>query len=65
VKAYDSARKEELYNILNEFVIPMELVRLINMCLNEPYSRILVDKHIADILFTRNFFLNKEMFYLN
>jgi len=27
-----------LYNILIEFVIPMKLVRLIKMCLNETYS---------------------------
>jgi hypothetical protein len=36
-KAYDSARKA-LYNILIEFGIPMKLVRLIKMCLNETYS---------------------------
>ena len=28
-KAYDSVRREVLYNILFEFVIPMKLVRLI------------------------------------
>jgi hypothetical protein len=28
-KAYDSVRREVLYNILIEFVIPMKLVRLI------------------------------------
>jgi hypothetical protein len=32
-KAYDSVRREVLYNILIEFVIPMKLVRLIIMCL--------------------------------
>jgi len=32
-KAYDSVRREVLYNILIEFGIPMKLVRLINMCL--------------------------------
>jgi len=35
-KAYDSARREVLYNILIEFGISMKLVRLIKMCLNEP-----------------------------
>jgi hypothetical protein len=30
-KAYDSVKKEVLYNILLEFVIPKKLVRLIKM----------------------------------
>jgi len=34
-KAYDSVRKEVLYNILIEFGVPMKLVRLIKMCLTE------------------------------
>jgi hypothetical protein len=34
-KAYDSVRREVLYNILIEFGIPMKSVRLIKMCLNE------------------------------
>jgi hypothetical protein len=41
-KAYDSIRREVLYNILIEFDIPMKLVRLIIMCLNETYSRVRV-----------------------
>jgi len=32
LKAYDSVRREVLYNILNEYKIFMELVRLIKMC---------------------------------
>jgi sorting nexin-29 len=44
-KAYDSVRREVLYNILIEFGIPMRLVRLIKMCLSEMYSRVWVDKH--------------------
>ena len=32
-KAYDSVRREVLYNILIEFGIPKKLVRLIKMCL--------------------------------
>jgi hypothetical protein len=34
-KAYNSVRRELLYNILTEFGIPMKLVRLIKMCLND------------------------------
>jgi hypothetical protein len=32
-KAYNSVRRETLYNILIEFGIPKELVRLIKICL--------------------------------
>ena len=34
-KAYDSVRREVLYNILIEFGIPKKLVRLIKVCLTE------------------------------
>jgi len=37
-KAYDSVRREVLYNILIECGIPKKLVRLIIMCLTETYS---------------------------
>jgi hypothetical protein len=39
-KTYDSVRREVLYNILIEFGVPMKLVRLIKMCLNETYSKV-------------------------
>ena len=41
-KAYDSVRREVLYNILIEFGFPKKLVRLIEMCLTETYSRVWV-----------------------
>ena len=41
-KAYDSVGKDVLYNIFTEFGIPMKMVRLIKMCLNETYSRVRV-----------------------
>jgi hypothetical protein len=47
-KAYDSVRRELLYNILIEFGIPMKLVRLIKMCLNETYSIVHIGKHLSD-----------------
>jgi len=37
-KAYDSVRREVLYNILIEFGIPMKLVRLIKMYPNEAFA---------------------------
>jgi hypothetical protein len=45
---YDSVRREVLYNILIEFVVPMKLVRLIKMCLNETYSKVLIGKHLSE-----------------
>ena len=43
-----------MYNILIQFGIPMKLVRLIKMCLNETYSRIRVDKHLSDMFLIQN-----------
>jgi hypothetical protein len=37
-KAYDSVRREVLYNILIEFGIPVKLVRLIKMCGRQHYK---------------------------
>ena len=53
-KAYDSVRREVLYNILIEFLIPMKLVRLIKMCLTETYSRVRVGKNLSDMFRFRN-----------
>jgi hypothetical protein len=48
-KAYDSVKREVLYNILIEFGIPRKLVRLIKMCLNETYSKIRIGKHLSGV----------------
>ena len=53
-KAYDSVRREVLHNILIEFGIPMKLVRLIKMCLNEKYSRFRVGKNLSHMFPIRN-----------
>jgi len=43
-----------LYNILIEFGIPMKLVRLIKMCLNETYSRVQIGKNLSNMFPIRN-----------
>jgi hypothetical protein len=47
-KAYDSVRREVLYNILMEFGILMKLVRPIKICLNETYSKVRIGKYLSD-----------------
>jgi hypothetical protein len=47
-KAYDSIKREVLYNILLEFGIPKKLVRIIKMCLNETYSNVRIGKLLSD-----------------
>jgi len=48
-KAYDSVRREVLYNILSEFGIPMKLVRPIKVCLTETHSIVRVGKNLSDM----------------
>jgi hypothetical protein len=43
-KAYDSIRREVLYNSLIEFGVPLKLVRLNKMFLNETCSKVCVGK---------------------
>ena len=50
---YDTVRREVLYNIIIEFAIPMRLLRLIKICLNETYSRIRVGKNLSDMFSIR------------
>jgi hypothetical protein len=53
-KAYDSVRREVLYNILIEYGIPRKLVALIKMCLNETYSRVRIGKNLSDKFTVQN-----------
>jgi len=53
-KAYDSVRREILYNILIECGLPRKLVRLIKMCLTETYSRVRVGKNLSEMFPIRN-----------
>jgi hypothetical protein len=53
-KAYDLVMREVLYNILIEFGIPIKLVRLIKMCLNETYNSVWVRKHLSDMFPIKN-----------
>ena len=53
-QAYDSVRREVLYNILLEFGIPKKMVRLVKMCLTETYSRVRVGKNLSDMFPIRN-----------
>jgi hypothetical protein len=48
-KAYESVRREVLYNILIEFGIPMKVVRLIKVYVNESCSRVRIGKHASDV----------------
>jgi hypothetical protein len=48
-KVYDSVRWDVLCITLINFGIPMKLVRLIKMCLNETCSRVWICKHLCDM----------------
>jgi hypothetical protein len=53
-KAYNSVRREVLYNILIEFGISMKLVNLIKVCLTEKCSRVQAGKNLSDIFSVRS-----------
>jgi hypothetical protein len=53
-KAYDSVRREVLYNIVTEFGILMKPVRLIKMCLSEIYSKVRIGKHLSENFLIQN-----------
>jgi hypothetical protein len=53
-KAYHSIRREVLYNILIVFGVPVKLVRLIKICLNEIYNKVRIVKHLPDSFLIQN-----------
>ena len=53
-KVYDSVRWEFFYNIITGCGIPVKLVRKINTCLTETYSRVRIGKNLSDMFPIRN-----------
>jgi hypothetical protein len=47
-KAYDSVRREVLYNIFIESGVAMKLFKLIKMCSNETYSIVRIGENLSD-----------------
>lgn len=60
--AYDSVRKEVLYNIITGFVGPMNFNSLIILCLKETNSKFRKSKHWSNTFPMKNG-LEKEMLY--
>jgi len=54
IKAYDSVRRDVLYNILIWFGISLTLLKLITVCANETYSKAWIDKHLSDVFPIKN-----------
>jgi hypothetical protein len=52
--AYDSYRKDVLYNILIEFGIPLKPVSVMKLYPNGTYSRVRVGKLLSDMFSIRN-----------
>jgi hypothetical protein len=48
MKAFDSVKREILYNILIQCGIPRKLVVLTKICLNEEYSTVPTGKSLSD-----------------
>jgi hypothetical protein len=61
-KAYDSVRKEVVYNILIKFGVPTKLVRLIKLYLNETFREVRAGKHLSHKFPVENT-IHKEMLY--
>jgi hypothetical protein len=53
MKTYDSVGREVVYSILIEFGVPMKLVRLIEICLNEAY-KVHIGNYLSDRFLIQN-----------
>lgn len=47
-KSSHSIKREVVYNILIKYDTPKKQVRLIKLCLNKPYSKAHIRKHLSD-----------------
>jgi hypothetical protein len=61
-KAYDSVRRKVVYKILIQFEVPMKIIRLIKIRLNETYSEARIGKNLSNNFPIQNA-QNKEMPY--
>jgi hypothetical protein len=61
-KAYDSVRREVVYCMLIDFGVPMKLVKLIKLRLNENYSKVHIGKHLSESFPIQNS-LKQEIHY--
>jgi Reverse transcriptase (RNA-dependent DNA polymerase). len=46
-KAYDSIKRESLYDILIKFGVPRKLVRLTNICLNGTRNKVRIGNYLS------------------
>jgi hypothetical protein len=53
-KAYDSVKREVIYNIMLEFGIPKKQIRLVRMCSNETYNKDRISRLLSDTFPIRN-----------
>jgi hypothetical protein len=56
--AYDSFKREVLFNILIKFRKPMKLIWLIKFCVDETYSKVYIGKHFSSKWsYTKRYFI--------
>jgi hypothetical protein len=64
-KAYDSLRREVLYTIISEFCIPLNLVGIIKMYLNETCNKVCIDKHLYDAFSVQNGLADRKRCFIH
>jgi hypothetical protein len=63
-KAYDLVTREVLYSSFIEFDVPMKLLRLIKMCLNETYGKVYIGKHLSDNFSIQNGLKQGDIYFI-